>query len=204
MWRFLSVMVSVLVLVTACSSGSTEQVSYTEDLNGAVLSPPRELDDFSVMSTTGDPFTLSEHRGEVILIYFGYRSCPDFCPTTFMELKRVYADLNEPSDQVKVIFATVDPERDTLENLTQYTSAFHEDFIGLRAEDEALESLQDQFNVVAQKQVVGESALSYLYDHTATLFLINPQGQLEVQYLYGTPYTNIVADVQRILDANNT
>ena len=79
-------------------------------------------------STEGDTFTLSEHRGEVILIYFGYRTCPDFCPTTFAELRRVYTDLDEPADNLKIIFVTIDSERDTLENLTLYTHAFHEDF----------------------------------------------------------------------------
>ena len=73
-------------------------------------------------------------------------------------------------------------------------------FIGLRPEGEELDSLLEQFGVVAEKRIVGESALSYLYDHTATLFLINPQGELEVQYLYGTPYRNIVNDVRLILD----
>ena len=129
------------------------------------------------MSTEGEEFTLSEHEGEVILIYFGYRACPDFCPTTFSELRRVYSDLGEPAERVKIIFVTVDEERDTLENLTLYTQAFHEDFIGLRPEEAELDTLMTQFGVVAERRVIGESALAYLYDLTATLFLINPQGE---------------------------
>ena len=198
MWRLYTVVIGILLLLTACNSINSEQ-DYVSQLQGAVLDPPRVLDDFTLMSTTGEAFTLSEHRGEVILIYFGYRACPDFCPTTFAELKRVYTDLNEPVDQLKIVFVSIDPERDDLESLKFYTNAFHEDFIGLRSGDQALENLKTQFGVVAEKRVLGESALAYLYDHTATLFLINPKGELEVQYLYGTPYRSIVNDVRLIL-----
>ena len=139
-------------------------------------------------------------QGEVILLFFGYRTCPDFCPTTLAELRRIYDELGEPADRMKVIFVTVDPERDTVEDMARYTGIFHEDFIGLRPELEDVEGLLDQFGVVAEKRFVGEGALAYLIDHTATLFLINPQGQLEVQYLYGTNYRDIVHDVNLILD----
>ena len=200
MLRFYTVFISILVLMTVTACGQISSVpDYVSQLEGAVIAPPRELDDFSVMSTEGEPFTLSEHQGEVILIYFGYRACPDFCPTTFSELRSVYNDLGAP-EQLKVVFVTVDEERDTLENLTLYTHAFHEDFIGLRPDEDELVNLMSQFGVVAERRSIGESALSYLYDHTATLFLINPQGELEVQYLYGTPHRNIVNDVRVILD----
>jgi protein SCO1 len=199
MWRFYTVIIGILLGLTACDSANVKN-DYVSELQGAVINPPRVLDDFTLMSTTGEEFTLSEHRGEAIIIYFGYRACPDFCPMTFSELKRVYADLDEPADKMKVVFVSIDPERDDLESLTLYTNAFHEDFIGLRSDDKELERLMDQFGVVAEKQVLGDSALAYLYDHTATLFLINPKGELEVQYLFGTPYRSIVNDVSVMLD----
>jgi protein SCO1/2 len=194
------VLIGVMVLA-ACRSASSEanRASYASELRGAVFDPPRSLADFSLMSTRGENFTLSEHRGEIILLYFGYRACPDFCPTTFAELRRIYAELGEPADQLKVVFVTVDPERDTLENLSLYTHAFHEDFIGLRGEGESLQALMSQFGVVATRRQLDDSALSYLIDHTASLFLIGPDGRLAVQYLYGTDYRDIVHDVQLIL-----
>lgn len=171
------------------------------ELRGAVFDPPRAIADFTLPSTEGAPFTLSEHRGQLILIYFGYRACPDFCPTTFAELRRVYLELGEPADQLKIAFVTVDPERDTLENLTLYTDAFHQDFIGLRDDGAALAQLIDEFGVVAEKRQVGESALSYLIDHTASVFLIGPDGALEAQYLYGTDYRDIVHDLRLLLES---
>ena len=201
--RSVFVVIGLLVLFgcSAAGSGGNSGRSYAENLRGAVFDPPRTLEDFSVSSTTGADFKLSEHRGEVILLYFGYRSCPDFCPTTFAELLRVYTELNEPEDKLRIVFVTIDPERDTLENLGLYTAAFHEDFIGLRAEGQALEALEDQFGVVAERQEVGDSAMSYLFDHTASIFLIGANGQLEAQYLYGTDYRDIVHDLELIFQS---
>lgn len=196
---------ALLFLLVGCGSANVastptaaSQATYTGDLRAAVFDPPRTLVDFSVPATTGDDFTLSEHRGEVILIYFGYRSCPDFCPNTLSQLRLMYRELGEPADKLKVIFATIDPERDTLDYMRQYIANFSDDFIGLRAEGQSLQALEQEFGVIAEKQVVGDSALSYLYDHTASLFLIGPTGQLEGQYLYGTGYRDIVHDLQLI------
>lgn len=175
--------------------------AYLDNLNGAVFDPPRALTDFVFDSTTGEPFRLADHRGEVILLYFGYRTCPDFCPTTFTELRQIYRELDEPADKVKVLFVTVDPERDTLDVMAQYVRGFHQDFIGLRAEGEALQSVMDQFGVVAEKRSLGDSPLSYLIDHTASIFLIDPDGRLMVQYLYGTDYRLIRDDLRVILQA---
>jgi protein SCO1/2 len=139
-----------------------------------------------------------------VLLYFGYLACPDFCPTTFAELRRVYAELGSPADTLKIVFVTVDPERDSLEALTNYTHAFNADFIGLRPEGEALEAIKSQFGVVAEQRRIGDAPLAYTVDHTASLFLIGPNAQLEAQYLYGTPYEDIVHDLRLILGSLNS
>lgn len=196
-WMLLAL---ILTFISSCSpAGQAKTVFESGDLRGAVINPPRKLSDFTFASTTGENFNLSEHQGETILIYFGYRSCPDFCPTTFAELKQVYEGLKEPADKLKIVFVTVDPERDTLDYLTLYTQAFHKDFVGLRDDTAALKTLMNEFGVVAEKRQVGDSALSYLIDHTASLFLIDKDGALRVQYLYGTDYRDIVHDLQLIL-----
>lgn len=196
---YLSLIAAVLLL-TACGTAN-DSTGYSSQLRGAVISPARELSDFSVMSTTGAEFTLSEHQGEVILLYFGYRACPDFCPTTFAELNRLYSQLNQPADKLKIVFVTLDPERDTLELLSLYTAAFNPDFIGLRPEGESLSTLQAEFGVVSARRSIGDAPQAYLLDHTASLFLIGPTGRLEVQYLYGTDFDDISHDVRLILES---
>ena len=202
-FRLFGVIATGLFLLVGCTTSGvveTPEGTYAESLRGAVFDPPRPIEDFTLASTTGTQFSFSDHHGEVILIYFGYRSCPDFCPTTFAELRRVYSELEEPADKLKIMFVTIDPERDTLDYLGQYIGAFHEDFIGLRAEGQTLRELEASFGVVAEKRVVGESELSYLFDHTASVFLIGPNGELEAQYLYGTNYRDIVHDLRLIFE----
>lgn len=209
MTRRIGLLVALSALLAACSgtpaaptaTPTASVPSYQADLYGAVFEPPRTLTDFSLAATTGEPFRFSEHRGEILLLYFGYRACPDFCPTTFAEMRRVYQAVGEPEDKLKILFVTVDPDRDDLDNLGLYTRAFHEDFIALRDDGETLKQMMAEFGVVAEKQQVGESALSYLVDHTASVFLVGPDGRLQAQYLYGTDYRDIVHDVQLILEA---
>ncbi len=193
------------LLLAGCSGGTpapTATPDYADELMGAVYDPPRQLGEFNLASTQGDTFELSNYSGDVILLYFGYRSCPDFCPTTFAELRRVMNDLGDLSEKVQVAFVTVDPDRDTLDLLGLYTNAFNPDFIGLRGEGDTLQAVMDQFGVVAEKQVLGDDPMAYLMDHTASVFLIDPQGRLLSQYLYGTNYRDIVHDVQVVLGAS--
>ncbi len=188
-------MVGLAVVLAGCGAAKQTVVQ----MHGAMFDPPRVITDFTMKSTDGTDFTLSQHKGQTILLYFGYRSCPDFCPTTFAELNQIYAALKQPKDKLKVVFVTVDPERDTLDNLTLYVHGFNSDFIGLRDDGESLKKLMKEFGVVAEKRQVGDSPLSYLIDHTASLFLITADGQLKVQYLYGTDYRDVLADLNTIL-----
>jgi protein SCO1/2 len=169
------------------------------ELLGAVFNPPRPIADFSFASTTGEPFTLSDHSGEIVLLFFGYLSCPDFCPLTLAQMRQVYAALDEPSNRLTIVFVTVDPERDMIADLDIYLGQFHEDFVGIREEGERLEQLMNQFGVVAQQQPLDESPQLYLVAHTASIFLINPDGELEMQYLYGTDFRDIVHDLEILL-----
>ena len=201
-WIFL-ILVIMLPLVgcgTVGSSNTTPTPAYAGQLRGAVFDPPRTLTDFAFPSTTGSEFRLSDYQGQVVLIYFGYLTCPDFCPTTLAELQQIYKNLEDPADHVKVVFVSVDPDRDTLEHITSYVHAFHNDFIGLRGEGDALAQAMNQFGVTAEQQQLADSPLSYLIDHTASIFLITPDGRLEAQYLYGTDYRDILHDVEAVLD----
>jgi len=167
----------------------------------ALFDPPRQLEDFTIESTSGD-FSLSDSAGDWIMLYFGYRSCPDFCPMTFVDLRSVYLDLGEPADDMKIVFVTVDPERDSLDVLGGYVTNFHEDFIGIRpSNDEEMEFLRDQFGFVAIRQQMGDNPNNYLIDHTASVFLINPDGELYAQYLFGTDPRDMTTDMRVLLDS---
>lgn len=190
---------ALLGLLTLRESLAKDEPETTaNDWKGSLVEPPIVLEDFSLPSTTGD-FTLSEHTGEVVLLFVGYTSCPDYCPTTLSQLTRVYEALGDKAENVKVIFVTGDPERDTLDRMTTYVNAFNPDFIGIRAERSDLDVLLAQFYATATKLLTPDSALGYTIEHTTRLYLINPQGEWMLHYAYGAPYQDIVADIEAIL-----
>jgi protein SCO1/2 len=147
----------------------------------------------------GSNFRLSELRGNVILVFFGYTSCPDVCPTTLAELKLVLAELNEAdANQVKVVFVTVDPERDTPERVQEYVERFNPTFVGLSGEQADLEKIWQSYGVY-REIVEGTSAAGYIVDHTARVTLIDQQGNMRISFAFDTPVEDMVHDLKLML-----
>jgi protein SCO1/2 len=155
-------------------------------LNAEALSVPRPAADFVLKTADGSEFRLSSYRGKVILLDFGYTFCPDICPTTLAELAQVRAQLGEAAKQVQVVFITVDPERDSPERLRSYTQAFDPSFIGLTGSPEQLAAVRQAYDVFAEKQVVPGTSAVYLIAHSAYVYLIDPEGQLQQLFPFGT------------------
>jgi protein SCO1/2 len=185
-------------IVTIQTDGAELESTDLGASRGSAIDPPLPLEDFSMPSTTGDDYILSEETGKVKLVYFGYLTCPDFCPTTMADLTRVYRALGEPQDDLTVMLITVDPERDEMARLGAYVGAFHDDFIGLRGDDDALQALMAQFGAVAVRRDV-DSALGYLVDHTASVFMIDQNDNIVYRFAYGTDADGITEDVRALL-----
>ena len=103
------------------------------EFKGTLYTDPQPAPDFELTAPNGERFRLSDHQGEIVLMFFGYTSCPDVCPTTLAEARRILEKLGEDGDRVTFLFITVDPERDTPEVLGTYTTAFHPAIVGLTA-----------------------------------------------------------------------
>jgi len=147
----------------------------------------------------GSRFRLSEMRGDVVLLFFGYTSCPDVCPTTLAELNLALSKLDQAdAARVKVLFVTVDPERDTPERAQEYVGRFNASFIGLSGSQAELESVWQGYGVY-REIVNGASAAGYVVDHTARVMLIDPQGNMRVSFGFDMPVEDIVHDLKLIL-----
>lgn len=147
----------------------------------------------------GSSFRLSEMRGNVVLLFFGYTTCPDVCPTTMAELKLAIAELSETdAARVKVLFVTVDPERDTPERVQEYVDRFNPAFIGLSGSQAELEKIWQAYGVY-REIVQGASTAGYTVDHTARITLIDQQGNMRVSFGFDTPVEDVVHDLKLIL-----
>jgi protein SCO1/2 len=146
----------------------------------------------------GNGFRLSETRGKVVALFFGYTSCPDICPTTMAELNQALERLGDRSDQVQVLFVTVDPQRDTPERVQEYVNHFNADFVGLSGSESELASVWNDYGVF-REIVDGTSAAGYLVNHTARVTLIDPQGNMRVSFGFDTPVEDVVHDLDLLL-----
>lgn len=147
----------------------------------------------------GTSFRLSEIRGDAVLLFFGYTSCPDICPTTLAELKQALEQIGEEDAQrTKVLFITVDPERDTPQGVQEYVNHFNPDFIGLSGTEAELAGVWKDYGVF-REVAQGNSAAGYLVDHTARVTLIDPEGNLRLSYAFDTPVENLVHDLELLL-----
>lgn len=146
----------------------------------------------------GTNFRLSEMRGKVVALFFGYTSCPDVCPTTMAELKQALEKLGNKSDRVQVLFVTVDPQRDTPERVQEYVNHFNPGFIGLSGSEPELAKVWDDYGIF-REIVDGTSAAGYGVDHTARVTLIDQDGNLRVSFGFDTPVEDVVHDLKLLL-----
>lgn len=154
--------------------------------------------DFELARANGNVFQLNEQRGRIVMLFFGYTSCPDVCPTTMAELNQALGELDSQADQVQVLFITVDPQRDTPERVQEYVNHFNPSFIGLSGSETELAKVWSEYGVFRQI-VEGKSAAGYLVDHTARVTLIDQQGNLRVSFPFDTPVEDIVHDLKLLL-----
>lgn len=168
----------------------------TDTFRGTLYDPPLPAPGIELARENGDIFRLSEMQGNIVLLFFGYTSCPDVCPTTLSELRIVNEELGNNSNRVKVVFVTVDPERDTPKKTQAYVSIFNPSFYGLSGSMDELESVWSGYGVFREVDAVASSASGYLVTHTARVYLIDQAGNLRLSYSNGTPTEDIVNDLK--------
>ena len=154
--------------------------------------------DFALKDFNGKPRSMADFKGKAVVIFFGYTQCPDICPTTMHDLGEVMKQLGPSADKVQVLFITVDPERDTAQLLSQYVPAFDKRFLGLTGTLPEIDKTAKDFHVYYQK-VEGKTKDSYSMDHTAGLYIYDPEGRIRVFAGNTAPMDSIVHDLKILL-----
>ena len=194
--RTIFVVLASFLLIGMVAAGVflfSKPVSFRGTMYAEPYPPAPEIE---LNRDNGASFKLSEMRGTVVLLFFGYTSCPDVCPTTMAELKQALEELDEDdAKQVQVLFVTVDPERDTPERVQEYVNHFNSDFIGLSGTESELTEVWKKYGVF-RENVEGTSAAGYLVNHTARVTLIDRDGNLRLSYAFDTPVDSIVHDLK--------
>lgn len=156
--------------------------------------------DFELVDHTGAPFRLQDQRGQVFLMFFGYTSCPDFCPATMALLTRAYERLGDAADEVTTLFVSVDPERDTPAKLAEYLEFFDIRALGLTGGPEQLDAVVPQYAARYEVEPT-DSAGGPLFAHTTYIYLIDRRGRVVYTFMHNDTPRFIAAGIEQALAA---
>lgn len=190
MKRFALLALVALIVLTLAVTAAQVLRPYT--FRGQPLQPLRPAADFILTDWNENTFRLSDQRGRIVLLFFGYTTCPDVCPTTLAKLRKVRGALGAEAAQVRFVFITVDPERDTTARLKHYVETFSPDFIGLTGDRVTLAGVWESYGVYAERQEVQGSAVGYLMIHSSWTYLVDQEGNLRLIYPYEATEEDIV------------
>lgn len=184
-----------MAIFTACSEQKPSFASV--DVTGANYAKDFELTDHN-----GQVRHLTDFKGKVVVMFFGFTQCPDVCPTSMAELAEVKQLLGKDGDRLQGLFVTVDPERDTAPVLKAYMGNFDPTFLALSTTPDKLAALAKDFKVY-YKKVEGKTPTSYTMDHSAGSYIYDPQGNLRLFTRYGSGAKVLASDIAQLLKSSS-
>jgi protein SCO1 len=184
---------ALCLLLCACNPANPPAKLIGTDITGADFAKELALTDH-----TGKPRTMSDFRGKVVVLFFGYTHCPDVCPTTMSDLKQTMKLLGEQANDVQVLFVTVDPQRDTQAILAQYVPYFDKRFIGLYGSLQQTAEMMGNFKIYYSK-VDSKTPGDYTIDHSGGLYVFDKQGKIRLYMDNTEKAAQMVSDLQHFL-----
>lgn len=182
----------LLPAITAGNPGSPP-------LKAGVFDPPRTAPEFSLKGSDGSELRLSRYRGKVVALGFGYTFCPDVCPTTLVDLAAARKKLGAAGKDFQVVYVTVDPERDSVEQLRNYLAHFDPTFIGATGTPQQLAEVRKAYGIQMAKKTYKDSQAAYLIHHSSFIYLIDPEGKLRALLPFGRTVDDVAHDVRLLL-----
>jgi protein SCO1/2 len=152
---------------------------------------------FSLTGTDGKRVTDRDFRGRLMLVFFGYTHCPDVCPTELQNMTDVLAKLGPDAKKIAPIFVSVDPARDTPQDIADYVSNFSPQIIGLTGTRDEVVSVAKAYRVYYKK--VGSDPASYAVDHSAFVYLMDRNGNYITHFLFNTPPDTVLKEINKYI-----
>jgi protein SCO1/2 len=166
------------------------------EFHGILLQSPERAPDFSLTASTGASVRLSDFRGKVVLLFFGYTACTDVCPVRLAELTQTMNLLGAQAKNVQVVFVTIDPLHDTTERLNRYVTAFDPSFLGMTGSPAMLITVATQFGIFYDQQA---TAAGGAIGHTSTVAVIDAAGYVRLLFPTGLSTTDMSEDLSYLV-----
>lgn len=184
---------AALISAALCASAA---LAAAQGLRTGTFKPPRAAPEFSLQGSNGAPVRLGAYRGKVVALGFGYTSCPDVCPTTLADLAKARKKLGAAADDFKVIYVTVDPERDDAARLRAFLTVFDPTFLGATGTPRELAEVRKAYGI--QTSRVGKPP-AYFVHHSSFVYLIDRAGNLRAMMPFGVSVDDMAHDVKALL-----
>ena len=194
MTRLASMLLAFALLAVACGGEEATLAGYE-------IEPDPAVGTYSLpaVNQAGGDFDFRADDDEILMVYFAFTNCPDFCPTTLADTRIALNELGARADEVEVAVVTIDPDRDTPEILTNYVETFIADATALRTEDQTL-LRETAFAFGADYRIVTDDAGEIEVGHTTNLFAVDDTGSLVLTWPFGVTTDDIVNDLTILLD----
>lgn len=184
--------VAGLLFLAACSAAPV--------FNGVVLDPPEVAPPLRLADSAGKRFDLGAEKGRVSLIFFGYTHCPDVCPTTLVDWRHVADSLGSKAADVRFVFVSVDPDRDTPAVAQRYAARFSASFIGLTGTPAQIDAIKTAWKIASYRDgVPSDTTTTYTVTHPSQVFVIDRDGKLRLMHRQGMTPAQITADIRALL-----
>ena len=188
--QFLTLAASILLLA-GCDGPA---------FNGIVLDPPDPVPPLRLADSSGARFDIGAQRGKVVLVFFGYTHCPDVCPTTLLDWRKAALALGDDARNVRFVFVSLDPERDTPALTQRYAARFGPGLVGLTGSRDEIDALMRDWKIAAYRDgVPGDTASAYTVTHPSQVFVIDGDGRLRLMHRAGLTPVQIASDVRALL-----
>lgn len=184
------------VFLSACSDKPADATA--SGFSGIDITGADYAKGFTLTDHNGQTRSLTDFKGQVVVIFFGFTQCPDVCPTSLGELAEARRLLGPQGDKLQGLFISIDPERDTPEIMKAYMASFDPSFLALYAAPDQLPELAKSFKVY-YKKVDGKTPTSYTMDHSAGSYVYDTQGRVRLYHRYGSGAPALAGDVKKLL-----
>lgn len=174
----------------------------SDNLKAGVFSPPRQAPDFSLSGSNGAELKLSQYRGKVVILAFGFTSCVDVCPVTLAVLAEARKKLGAEGKNIQIVYVTVDPARDDAKRMREYLAAFDPTIIGGTGPAQQLDVVYKAYGIIANKvanKAKKPTPGNYVIAHSSYTYLIDRAGALRALMPYGHSADDYVHDVKILL-----
>lgn len=172
----------------------------SEPWKSGSFDPPRLAPDFVLDGSSGSPIKMSQFRGKVVALAFGFTYCPRICPVTLANLTKVAAQLDPTAAaNFQVVFVSVDPERDSPTRMREFLDFFNPKFLGATGNSEQLEAVRQSYGIMAKRALSEDKKLGYEVHHSSFIYLIDKEGQLRLLVPFGMPPEDVAHDIKLLI-----